>query len=118
MCATLRAQMSDLVFTFAVDRCYTPGRLHDKLLAEILSHELQCEYDTPILYPILWTSVSVLIVALILAAVFILLRRPIGQWNFIKGRGCDTVTYTTVVESNNDLVRILAVTESHERNDE
>lgn len=58
-----------------------------------------------------------MIVALILAAVFMLLRRSMGQWSF-RGRGRDTVTYTTVVESNNDLVRILAVTESHDHNDE
>ncbi|XP_025153523.1 vasorin [Harpegnathos saltator] len=98
-------------------RCHTPDRLHGKLLAEVPSYELECEYDTPIFYPIMWTSVSVLIVALIFAAVFILLRRPTSQWSF-RGKGRDTVTYTTVVESNNDLVRILAVTESHDRNDE
>ncbi|XP_032673539.1 leucine-rich repeat neuronal protein 3-like isoform X2 [Odontomachus brunneus] len=94
-------------------RCHTPDRLYNKLLAEIPSYELQCEHDTPIFYPILWTSVSILIVALILAAVFMLLRRPMGQWSF-RGRDRDTVTYTSVVESNNDLVRILAVTESQD----
>lgn len=98
-------------------RCHTPDRLHGKLLAEVPSYELQCEYDTPVLYPILWTSASILIVALILVAVFMLLRRPMSPWSF-RGKGRDTVTYTTVVESNNDLVRILAVTESHDRNDE
>ncbi|XP_014482714.1 PREDICTED: leucine-rich repeat neuronal protein 1-like [Dinoponera quadriceps] len=98
-------------------RCHAPDQIRGKLLAEIPSYELQCEYDTPIFYPILWTSVSILIVALIFTAVFILLRRPMGQWSF-RGKGRDTVTYTTVVESNNDLVRILAVTENHDRNDE
>lgn len=98
-------------------RCYTPDRHHDKLLAEIPNYELQCEYDSSILYPILWTCLSLLIVFLIIAMVLVLFKRPISQWSF-KGRNGDTVTYKNVVESNNDLVRILAVSEGHERNEE
>lgn len=49
--------------------------------------------------------------------VLVFLKRPISQWSF-KGRNGDTVTYKNVVESNNDLVRILAVSEAHERNEE
>ncbi|XP_018368967.1 PREDICTED: vasorin-like [Trachymyrmex cornetzi] len=97
-------------------RCHTPDRHHAKLLAEILNYELQCEY-TSVIYPILWTGLSILIVAMIVATVLVLLRRPISQWSF-KGRNGDTVTYKNVVESNNDLVRILAVSETHERNEE
>ncbi|XP_011646300.1 vasorin [Pogonomyrmex barbatus] len=98
-------------------RCHTPDRHRAKLLAEIPSYELQCEYDSPIIYPILWTGLSILIVALIVATVLVLLKRPISQWSF-KRRNGDTVTYKNVVESNNDLVRILAVSETHERNEE
>lgn len=54
---------------------------------------------------------------MIVATVLIHLKRPISQWSF-KGRNGDTVTYKNVVESNNDLVRILAVSETHERNEE
>ncbi|XP_071562787.1 uncharacterized protein [Temnothorax nylanderi] len=98
-------------------RCHTPDRHHAKLLVEIPSHELQCEYDSSVIYPVLWTGLSILIVAVIIAAVLVLLKRPISQWSF-KGRNGDTVTYKNVVESNNDLVRILAVSETHERNEE
>ncbi|KAL6265315.1 hypothetical protein P5V15_002095 [Pogonomyrmex californicus] len=98
-------------------RCHTPDRHRAKLLAEIPSYELQCEYDSPVIYPVLWTGLSILIVALIVATVLVLLKRPISQWSF-KGRNGDTVTYKNVVESNNDLVRILAVSETHERNEE
>ncbi|XP_077277788.1 uncharacterized protein LOC143905970 [Temnothorax americanus] len=98
-------------------RCHAPDRHHAKLLAEIPSHELQCEYDSSVIYPVLWTGLSILIVAVIIAAVLVLLKRPISQWSF-KGRNGDTVTYKNVVESNNDLVRILAVSETHERNEE
>ncbi|XP_071641582.1 uncharacterized protein [Temnothorax longispinosus] len=98
-------------------RCHAPDRHHAKLLAEIPSHELQCEYDSSVIYPILWTGLSILIVTVIIAAVLVLFKRPISQWSF-KGRNGDTVTYKNVVESNNDLVRILAVSETHERNEE
>lgn len=37
---------------------------------------------------------------------------------FIRRRNRDTVTYTNVVESSNDLVRILTVSDNHECNDE
>lgn len=98
-------------------RCRKPDRHYAKFLAEIPSYELQCEYDTSVLYPVLWTGLSILIVAMIVAAVLVLLKRPISQWSF-KGRNGDTVTYKNVVESNNDLVRILAVSEAHEHNEE
>lgn len=98
-------------------RCYAPDQHYGKLLAEIPDYELQCEYNSSILYPILWICLSLLIVSLIIAMVLILLKRPISQFGF-KGRNGDTVTYKNVVESNNDLVRILAVSEGHERNEE
>ncbi|XP_011876275.1 PREDICTED: leucine-rich repeat neuronal protein 1-like [Vollenhovia emeryi] len=98
-------------------RCLAPDRHHAKLLAEIPSYELQCEYDSSVIYPVLWTGLSILIVAVIVAAVLVLLKRPISHWGF-KGRNGDTVTYKNVVESNNDLVRILAESETHERNEE
>lgn len=98
-------------------RCRAPDRHYAKLLAEIPSYELQCEYGSSVIYPILWTGLSVSIVAAIVAAVLILLKRPISQWSF-KGRNGDIVTYKNVVESNNDLDRILAVSEAHEPNEE
>ncbi|KAL0104874.1 hypothetical protein PUN28_016490 [Cardiocondyla obscurior] len=98
-------------------RCHAPDRHYAKYLAEIPSYELQCEYGSSVIYTVLWTGLSILIVAVIVAAVLLLLKRPISQWSF-KGRNRDTVTYKNVVESNNDLVRILAVSEAHERNEE
>ncbi|XP_012539637.1 vasorin [Monomorium pharaonis] len=98
-------------------RCHAPDRHQAKLLTEIPNYELQCEDDSSVLYSILWTGLSILIIAMIIAAVLVLLKRPISQWNF-KRRNGDTVTYKNVVESNNDLVRILAGSETHERNEE
>jgi hypothetical protein len=65
----------------------------------------------------MWTCLSILIVGLIVSTIVLLVKRPISQWNF-KGRSRDTVTYKNVVESNNDLVRILAVSDTHDRNEE
>ncbi|XP_011171182.1 vasorin [Solenopsis invicta] len=98
-------------------RCHTPDQHQAKLLAEIPNYELQCEYDSSVIYPILWTGLAILIVTMIVTVFLVLLKRPINQWSF-KGRNGDTVTYKNVVESNNDLVRILAVSETHERNEE
>ncbi|XP_029662250.1 vasorin-like isoform X2 [Formica exsecta] len=98
-------------------RCYAPDQHHGKLLAEIPNYELECEYDSSILYPILWTCLSLIIVFLIIAMIVVFFKRPISQWSF-KGKNGDTVTYKNVIESNNDLVRILAVSEAHERNEE
>ncbi|GAB1869505.1 Leucine-rich repeat-containing protein 4B [Camponotus japonicus] len=97
-------------------RCYAPDQHHDKLLAEIPNYELRCEYESSILYPILWTCLS-LFVSLIIVVILVFLKRPISQWVFKKRNG-DTVSYKNVVESNNDLIRILAVSEAHENNEQ
>lgn len=99
------------------DRCRTPERHVDKLLSEIPNYELRCEYASSVYYPALWTSISILLVALVLIATFFLLRRPFARWDITR-RNRDTVTYTNVVESSNDLVRILAVGETLDRNEE
>ncbi|KAG7206955.1 hypothetical protein KM043_000846 [Ampulex compressa] len=44
-------------------------------------------------------------------------ERPFARWDITR-RNRDTVTYTNVVESSNDLVRILAVGETLDRNEE
>lgn len=97
-------------------KCRAPDRHKDKLLSEVPSYELQCEYVSSIFYPTLWSCIAILVIAILLIAVFFL-RRPFGHWN-VRRRNRDTVTYTNVVESSNDLVRILAISETTEQNEE
>ncbi|XP_020290392.1 leucine-rich repeat neuronal protein 1-like [Pseudomyrmex gracilis] len=98
-------------------RCYTPDRHHGKLLTEVPNYELQCEYDSSVLYSILWVCLSILLLSLIIATILFLFRHPTSSWSF-KGRNQDSVSYKNVVESNTDLVRILTVSETHDRNEE
>ncbi|KAK2582318.1 hypothetical protein KPH14_004657 [Odynerus spinipes] len=98
-------------------KCYLPDRHRNKLLHEIPSYDLQCEHMSSVFYPILWTCISLVILAMVLLGVFFVVRKQGGKWT-VRRRNRDTVTYTNVVESSNDLVRILTVSENHERNDE
>ncbi|KAI4502370.1 hypothetical protein M0802_002282 [Mischocyttarus mexicanus] len=98
-------------------RCSMPDRHRSKLLKEIPIYELECDSISSIFYPILWTCITLLISLIILLSVFFIVKRQGGQWT-VRRRNRDTVTYTNVVESSNDLVRILNVSDNHERNDE
>lgn len=98
-------------------RCSMPDRHRNKLLKEIPIYELECESVSSIFYPILWSGITLLIVFVILLSVFFAVKRQGGKWT-VRRRNRDTVTYTNVVESSNDLVRILTVNDNHERNDE
>ncbi|XP_012175721.2 leucine-rich repeat neuronal protein 1 isoform X3 [Bombus terrestris] len=98
-------------------QCRTPEQHSNRQLSEIPSHELECEDDATMLHPVLWACIFILVVAIVLATGFFLLRRPLGHWD-IRRKNRDTVTYTNVDESSNDLVRILAANETVERNDE
>lgn len=97
-----------------------PDRHRSKLLKEIPIYELECDSVSSIFYPILWSGITLLIVFVILLSVFFAFKRQDGKWKmeFIRRRNRDTVTYTNVVESSNDLVRILTVNDNHECNDE
>ncbi|XP_076177266.1 toll-like receptor 2 type-1 [Ptiloglossa arizonensis] len=97
--------------------CYTPERHLNKQLIDIPLYEIECENESPLFYPILWACILMIIAAMILAVGFFLLRRPIGHWD-IRRKNRDTVTYTNVDESSNDMVRILAVGETVDRNGE
>ncbi|XP_012135161.2 trophoblast glycoprotein [Megachile rotundata] len=98
-------------------KCHTPDRHFDKRLSEIPDYELECDDEASLFQPVLWTCILILLVAIILAMGFFLLRRPLGRWD-IRRKNRDTVTYKNVDESNNDMVRILAVNDAIERNDE
>lgn len=60
---------------------------------------------------------SVLILGMLLFGAFFLLREPIAQWT-MRGKGRETVAYTNVIESSNDLVRILAQGDNHDNNED
>ncbi|XP_015429015.1 PREDICTED: slit homolog 2 protein-like [Dufourea novaeangliae] len=98
-------------------KCLTPQRHLDKRLSEVPKYEVECESESSVFYLVLWACILLLIVALILAAGFFLLKRPIGHWE-IGRKNRETVKYTNVDESSNDMVRILAVGETVERNGE
>nr|XP_031834427.1 leucine-rich repeat neuronal protein 1-like isoform X1 [Nomia melanderi] len=98
-------------------RCNTPERYRNKQIREVPENELKCERMSAVFYPVLWACILLLVVAFILATGFFLLRRPIGQWD-IRRKNRDTVTYKNVDESSNDMVRILAVGETVDRNGE
>ncbi|XP_043798652.1 toll-like receptor 4 isoform X2 [Apis laboriosa] len=83
-------------------KCITPIQHANKQLSTIPSYELECENESSIFHPVLWACIFILIVAIILAIGFFVLRRPLGHWGIRKNR--DTVTYTNVDESSNDLI--------------
>ncbi|CAL7936555.1 unnamed protein product [Xylocopa violacea] len=101
--------------------CYTPREIMGKQLSTIPTYELVCEGETSIFRPVLWACILILIVGITLAVGFFVQRRPLGQWDFIR-KNHDTVTYTNVDETSNDMVKILTVgeaaDETFERNDE
>ncbi|XP_053974784.1 leucine-rich repeat neuronal protein 1-like [Hylaeus volcanicus] len=104
--------------TFSRDiKCRTPPRYFKVYLSQIPKYELECETKSSLFYPILWACVLILVVAIVLVAGFFLLKRPIGHWD-IRRKNRDTVTYKNVDESSNDMVRILAVGETGDRNEE
>ncbi|XP_076619514.1 toll-like receptor 2 type-1 [Colletes latitarsis] len=98
-------------------KCRAPERHFNKQLSEIPKYEMECETDSSLFYPVLWASILILVVAIILSAGFLLLKRPIGHWD-IRRKNRDTVTYKNVDESSNDMVRILTVGETVDRNGE
>ncbi|XP_076676744.1 trophoblast glycoprotein isoform X2 [Andrena cerasifolii] len=98
-------------------KCRTPDRYLNKQLSEIPSSELECETVSSLLYPVLGASVLILVVTIMLAVSIFVLRRSIGHWD-IRRKNRDTVTYTNVDESSNDMVRILAVGETVEQHEE
>ncbi|XP_017758676.1 PREDICTED: leucine-rich repeat neuronal protein 1-like [Eufriesea mexicana] len=98
-------------------RCSSPIQHANKQLSEIPSQELECDDEATSFHPVLWACIFILVVSTVLAVGFFVVRRPIGHWD-IRRKNRDTVTYTNVDESSNDLVRILAVGETVERNEE
>lgn len=103
---------------FEICRCRTPAVHEGKMLSEIPNIDLVCEDETGVAYPLIWTAVSILTLALIAIAIFLVSRRtPISEWKLPK-RGGNTVSYKNVVESNNDLVRILTPGDGSDRPEE
>ncbi|XP_034171755.1 uncharacterized protein LOC117600430 [Osmia lignaria lignaria] len=98
-------------------KCSAPDEHRDKLLSEIPNYELECDDQASVFHPVLWACILILVVAIILAVGFFLLKRPLGRWD-IGRKNRDTVTYKNVDESSNDMVRILAVNDAIERNEE
>lgn len=78
---------------------------------------MECETESSLLYPVLGASVLILVVTIMLAVSIFVLRPSIGHWD-IRRKNRDTVTYTNVDESSNDMVRILAVGETVEQHEE
>ncbi|XP_014236495.1 leucine-rich repeat-containing protein 4-like [Trichogramma pretiosum] len=97
-------------------RCQAPLKHRGKLLHDVPIDELEC--DVPLLsnptvrftlYILLWFCLVVLLLSLV-AALFAYYwkRGHIRRWMMkIRHHDNDTVSYTNVVESNHDLVRIL-----------
>lgn len=102
---------------FSLIRCSSPPQLQGKCLGDIPNVELRCEDNNWAIYPIVWSAIGVLIVALIAMIAFVIAKRPISQWKLPK-RGGNTVSYKNVVESNNDLIRILTPGETSDRAEE
>ncbi|XP_012277619.1 leucine-rich repeat-containing protein 4 [Orussus abietinus] len=98
-------------------RCRTPEQHCNKRLIDIPRYELQCEYLSNTFHLALWICILVLILSGALASVFFLTRGTICQL-IARSKSRDTVAYKNVVESSNDLVRILSVGENPEAAEE
>ncbi|XP_014213924.1 phospholipase A2 inhibitor-like [Copidosoma floridanum] len=107
----------DLVYSF---RCQTPARYRNRLLNNITDDELECKNSLKpsigmmvpgtILYPILWVSLVILTVVLLVFSTLHYSRGCVTQLLIkIRHRGNDTISYTTVIETTNDTIRILPV---------
>ncbi|XP_017884264.1 leucine-rich repeat neuronal protein 1-like [Ceratina calcarata] len=101
-------------------KCRTPEQHAGKELSEVPSYYLACQEDSSsVLRPVLWASILTLLLAIMLVSIFFLLRGPLSHWDWdIRRKNHDTVSYTNVDETSNDLVKILALGEGGERNDE
>ncbi|XP_063972001.1 slit homolog 1 protein-like [Diachasmimorpha longicaudata] len=86
--------------------CNTPEQHHGRLLSQIPNHDLVCLEISTTTYTAIWASMSVILIFLILTGVWLFWRGPLRHWRLPKRNG-DTVSYKNVVESSNDLIRIL-----------
>ncbi|XP_076236278.1 uncharacterized protein LOC143180437 [Calliopsis andreniformis] len=98
-------------------QCSFPNQHNGKRLSEVSSYELECPRNLLLFHPVLWACILILVVSIMLALGFFLLRRPMGHWD-IRRKNRETVSYTNVDECSNDMVRILAVGEPADRNEE
>lgn len=108
--------------------CQTPVQHHNKLLHDVPAEELECA-EPPVagfavgaagrvLYPLLWLCLGLSSFGLLAVGLVHYSRGCLGQWVMkMRHRGTDTVSYTNVVESSNDLVRILPGGETNEHVD-
>ena len=100
-------------------RCCSPPAVRNKLLKEIPTEELECEVEGYSLTPILWICVASVSLGLVVVGAIMMFREPITQWiirrRIISG---DSISYTNVVESSNDLVKILSDNECQDRFDD
>ncbi|XP_057324004.1 phospholipase A2 inhibitor-like [Microplitis mediator] len=87
-------------------RCKTPEEHAGKLLSIIPNHELICVEILSTAYPAIWASISIIILGIIFAGIYLVWRGPLRHWILPK-HGGDTVSYKNVKESSNDLIRIL-----------
>ncbi|XP_011302200.1 phospholipase A2 inhibitor isoform X2 [Fopius arisanus] len=87
-------------------KCNSPEQHEGKLLSQIPNHDLICLEISTTTYTAIWVSMSIIVILLILSAVWLFWRGPLRHWTLPKRNG-DTVSYKNVVESSNDLIRIL-----------
>ncbi|XP_051171264.1 chaoptin-like isoform X3 [Leptopilina boulardi] len=98
--------------------CHSPALVQRKLIGEIPVDELQCLSDTYNYAPILWICIVTVGLCLIIVSIILIFRSSITNWVIRRKTSRDSVSYTNVVESSNDLVKILNDSDLQERFEE
>lgn len=110
-------------------RCQMPLKFNGKLLHELPRDKLECENPVVfssfnivgagrIIYPVLSIMMIMVLVGVAAVGIIYYSRDCLSQWVMkMRHRRTDTVSYTNVIESTNDLVRILPSSETNDHID-
>ncbi|XP_043476125.1 phospholipase A2 inhibitor-like [Leptopilina heterotoma] len=98
--------------------CTSPVLVQNKPISEIPVDELRCNTDMYNFTPILWIFIISVSLCLIIVSIILLFRKSLTNWIIRRRRSGDSVSYTNVVESSNDLVKILNDSDLQDRLEE
>ncbi|XP_033215908.1 leucine-rich repeat neuronal protein 2-like isoform X2 [Belonocnema kinseyi] len=100
-------------------KCNSPASVHNKVFSEIPPTELQCQVEGYSFSPILWVCVTSASLGLVVVGSILMFKESLTHWIIRRRRiSGDSVSYTNVIESSNDLVKILTESDVQDRFDE
>lgn len=95
-------------------KCSSPNPVQNKFLSEIPVDELECEFEGYNFSLIIWVCITSLSLGMLVVGAIFMFKEPLNNWIIRrKLMSGDSVSYTNVVESSNDLVKILNESDDH-----